>query len=146
MPRLERFAFVRDPATRWDILALVLVIGLIAVPWEGSRSLLEPLSQLKATPQSLDPSHLPEYATRTTLRMLAALGVSLLFTFTYATWAAKSERAGKLLVPLPVMLSIASGFRRRGRRHLPRRLAHRLVRRLLEGCHHRSAVVACGGN
>ena len=32
--------------------------------------------------------------------MLAALGLSLLFTFTYATWAAKSERAGKLLVPI----------------------------------------------
>jgi ABC-type proline/glycine betaine transport system permease subunit len=29
-----------------------------------------------------------------------ALVLSLLFTFTYATWAAKSERAGKLLVPI----------------------------------------------
>jgi NitT/TauT family transport system permease protein len=43
---------------------------------------------------------LPEYAARTTLRMLAALGLSMLFTLTYATWAAKSERAGKILVPL----------------------------------------------
>jgi NitT/TauT family transport system permease protein len=32
--------------------------------------------------------------------MLAALGVSLVFTFTYATWAAKSARAGALLVPI----------------------------------------------
>ena len=32
--------------------------------------------------------------------MLIALGVSLVFTFTYATWAAKSPRAGTLLVPL----------------------------------------------
>ena len=32
--------------------------------------------------------------------MLIAMGVSLGFTFTYATWAAKSPRAGTLLVPL----------------------------------------------
>ena len=44
--------------------------------------------------------HLPEYAARTTFRMLAALVLSLVFTLTYATWAAKSERAGKLLVPI----------------------------------------------
>ena len=49
---------------------------------------------------SLDPAHLPEYAARTTLRMFAALALSLVFTLTYATWAAKSERAGKLLVPI----------------------------------------------
>jgi len=100
MARLERFGFVREIATRWDVVALVLVIGLVALLGEGSRGLLEPLSQLKATPVSLDPSNLPEYATRTTLRMLAALGLSLFFTFTYATWAAKSERAGRLLVPI----------------------------------------------
>jgi NitT/TauT family transport system permease protein len=43
---------------------------------------------------------LPEYAARTTFRMLVALFCSLVFTLTYATWAAKSERAGKLLVPI----------------------------------------------
>lgn len=32
--------------------------------------------------------------------MLVALAFSLLFTFTYATWAAKSSRAGLILVPL----------------------------------------------
>jgi NitT/TauT family transport system permease protein len=31
---------------------------------------------------------------------LAGLSLSLVFTLTYATWAAKSERAGKLLVPI----------------------------------------------
>jgi NitT/TauT family transport system permease protein len=67
---------------------------------EASRGLLEPLAKLKATPISLDPAQLPFYAARSTLRMFAALGVSLVFTFTYATWAAKSARAGKLLVPI----------------------------------------------
>ncbi len=100
---MKRFApqvFLRDIVSRWDVLAFIVVIGLIAFLGEASRGLFAPLAQLAATPLSLDPVHLPEYAARTTLRMLAALAVSLVFTLTYATWAAKSERAGKLLVPI----------------------------------------------
>ncbi len=100
MKRIEPFAFVRDLATRWDVVALVIVLGLLVALGEASRGLLEPLAKLKATPVSLDPWQLPFYAARSTLRMFAALGVSLVFTFTYATWAAKSPRAGKLLVPI----------------------------------------------
>src|SRR5271157_1641012 len=100
MKRFEPFAFLSDLASRWDVLAFVVVIGLIAFLGETSRGLFAPLSQLEITPLSLDPIHLPEYAARTTLRMLAGLGLSLVFTLTYATWAAKSERAGKLLVPI----------------------------------------------
>jgi len=98
--RTEPFAFVRDLATRWDAVALIIVLGLLVALGEASRGLLEPLAKLKATPISLDPWQLPFYAARSTLRMFAALGVSLVFTFTYATWAAKSPRAGKLLVPI----------------------------------------------
>ena len=32
--------------------------------------------------------------------MFAALAASLLFTFTYATWAAKSRRAGLIMIPV----------------------------------------------
>src|SRR5262249_39793093 len=77
-----------------------IVIGVVVFLGEASRGLLAPLASIEATPLSLDPSHLPFYAARTTLRMLVALGLSLIFTFTYATWAAKSQRAGKLLVPI----------------------------------------------
>src|SRR6516164_8304757 len=86
--------------TRWDAFAMLLVLGLLVFLAEASVNLLEPLKQLEATPLSLAPAHLPEYAARTTLRMLVALGFSLLFTFTYATLAAKSRRAEVLLVPL----------------------------------------------
>jgi len=65
-----------------------------------ARGLFAPLTQLEVLPLSLSPSHLPEYAARTTFRMLVALLCSLVFTLTYATWAAKSERAGRLLVPI----------------------------------------------
>src|ERR1700680_1780731 len=100
MNRFSPYVFLRDIASRWDVLAFIVVIGLIAFLGETSRGLFAPLSQLELTPLSLDPSRLPEYAARTTFRMLAALALSLVFTLTYATWAAKSERAGKLLVPI----------------------------------------------
>ena len=100
MKRFEPFVFLRDFASRWDVLAFIVVIGLVVFLGETSRGLFAPLTALEVTPISLDPSHLPEYAARTTFRMFAALALSLLFTLTYATWAAKSERAGKLLVPI----------------------------------------------
>ncbi|MGC9953243.1 MAG: ABC transporter permease subunit [Rhizomicrobium sp.] len=84
----------------WDLLAAVLVLGFIVLLADASRAMIQPLSSLSQQPISLDPSALPGYALRTGLRMLIALGFSLLFTFTYATWAAKSPRAGTLLVPL----------------------------------------------
>ncbi|HEY2418882.1 MAG TPA: ABC transporter permease subunit, partial [Steroidobacteraceae bacterium] len=100
MNRFEPFAFVRDLATRWDAIAIVVVIGILTFFAEASRGLFAPISGLAASPLSLDPSHLPVYAARTTLRMFTALALSLVFTFTYATWAAKSARAEKLLVPI----------------------------------------------
>jgi NitT/TauT family transport system permease protein len=100
MKRFEPYVFLRKLASRWDVLAFIVVIGLIAFLGETARGLFAPLTQLKVSPLSLDPVNLPEYAARTTFRMLAALFFSLVFTLTYATWAAKSERAGRLLVPI----------------------------------------------
>src|ERR1700678_3552563 len=100
MNRFELPAFLRDVVTRWDVLAFIVVIGLVVFLGETSRGLFAPLTQLQMSPISLDPWHLPEYAARTTFRMFAALVLSLVFTLTYATWAAKSERAGRLLVPI----------------------------------------------
>jgi NitT/TauT family transport system permease protein len=97
---VDFFGLRRLNATPWDLVAIVLVIGLVAFLARTSRELLEPLAHLEAIPLSLDPIHLPEYAARTTLRMLAALAVSLVFALSYATWAAKNARAGKLLVPI----------------------------------------------
>jgi NitT/TauT family transport system permease protein len=84
----------------WDVLAVLLMLGIVLFFAEGSSRVLLPLSEARSTAVSLDPANLPEYAARTTVRMLIALLVSLLFTFTYATAAAKSHRAELLLVPL----------------------------------------------
>ena len=86
--------------SRWDALALLLVLGLLVFLAEASSGALQPLSTVQSAPISLDPSHLPLYAARTTLRMLLAMALSLAFTFTYATLAAKSRRAERILIPL----------------------------------------------
>jgi len=70
---------------------VVRVGGGMGAPWEvaGAPSAL-----------STDPFDLPYYAARSLLRMFAALGLSLVFTFFYATAAARSRRAEKVLIPL----------------------------------------------
>jgi NitT/TauT family transport system permease protein len=85
---------------RWDVIAFPLVFGLLLLAAKGARETLAPLSALKEPVISLDPVNLPEYALRTTLRMLAAMTASLIFTITYGTLAAKSRRAELVLVPL----------------------------------------------
>ena len=60
MRRFEPSGFLRDLATRWDVVAFIVVIGLIAFLGEASRGLFVPLSQLEVVPLSLDPRHLPE--------------------------------------------------------------------------------------
>jgi NitT/TauT family transport system permease protein len=85
---------------RWDGAALLLVMGLlIAVVQVGRGTIATPIAAVSA-PIHLDPSYLPAYALRSTARMFAALFFSLLFTFTYATLAAKSRRAGMVLIPI----------------------------------------------
>jgi NitT/TauT family transport system permease protein len=85
---------------QWDVLAFLLVIVFFIYLAEAAHGLIQPLARLEATPISLDPWALIGYAARTGLRMLIAMGCSLIFTFTYATLAAKSRRAEMVLVPL----------------------------------------------
>src|ERR1700730_5498397 len=100
MTRFAPYVFLRDLASRWDVLAFIVVIGLIAFLGETSRGLFAPLSQLELTPLFLDPRHLPEYWARALFGMLAVLFLSFILSLTYAVWPAKSERAGNLLVPI----------------------------------------------
>ena len=90
----------RFALTQWDLVAVLLVLGTLVLLAQGSRGLMQPLPEPGFGAVTLDPLHLPEYALRTTLRMLAAMALSLLFTLTYATLAAKSRRAEQLLIPL----------------------------------------------
>jgi NitT/TauT family transport system permease protein len=85
---------------QWDFLSLALVLGAFIGIAHGSHGMTAPLSAPVTADLSLDYSNLPYYALRTTLRMFAALAASLVFTFTYATLAAKSRRAEMVLIPL----------------------------------------------
>lgn len=94
------FASVRRLPNLFDIVAGLCIFGGLIYVAGIARGTMAPLDTPEATAISLDPMNLPGYAVRTTLRMFAALLCSLLFTFTYATWAAKSRRAGLILVPI----------------------------------------------
>jgi NitT/TauT family transport system permease protein len=83
----------------WDAVAILCVFGALVGFTEVARGTFAPITPSAIT-VSLDPINLPEYAVRTTLRMFAALAASLLFTFTYGTAAAKSRRAGLVLIPV----------------------------------------------
>lgn len=80
--------FVGAAVVLWSIVRLVQGA---AVPWTVENA---------PAAVSTDPGELPYYAARSLLRMFAALALSLVFTFVYATAAARLRRAEKVLIPL----------------------------------------------
>ncbi|MBS0237168.1 MAG: ABC transporter permease subunit [Proteobacteria bacterium] len=84
----------------WDFAAFALIIAVFVAVAEASRGMAMPLPPAGASAVTLDYVNLPYYALRTTARMFLALGASFLFTFTYATLAAKSRRAEMVLIPI----------------------------------------------
>jgi NitT/TauT family transport system permease protein len=84
----------------FDIAAIILVSAALIALAHEARHTFAPLAPANADSIHLDPSYLPSYALRTVMRMFAALAASLFFTFTYATLAAKSRRAGAILIPI----------------------------------------------
>jgi len=85
---------------RWDSMAFVLIFGVLALLASGAGQMHAPIVALAEQSISLDPANLPEYALRTVLRMFAAITLSLIFTFVFATIAAKSRRAEMIMIPI----------------------------------------------
>ena len=102
MPKFVAFTSLGRKAlpNQFDLFALAFVFASLIAIVHASKGALLPLQAPGATGIHLSVWYLPYYALRTTLRMFIAMGFSLLFTFTYATVAAKSERAEKVLIPL----------------------------------------------
>ncbi len=85
--------------SQWDVIILLLLLCvLFALSWAG-KQMTAPYHIGIPQPISLSPYMLPMYALRTVLRMFIALFISLVFTFIFGTWAAKSKRAGLVIVP-----------------------------------------------
>ena len=85
---------------QYDLFAFALILAAFIAITHVSHGLTLPLTAPESTVVSLDYMLLPYYALRTTLRMFAAIAASLVFTFVYATLAAKSRRAALVLIPL----------------------------------------------
>src|SRR5581483_1922583 len=83
----------------WDLVALPLVFGVIALVAWGGLAMTAHYHVGEPLPISLDPWRLPEYALRTVLRMAAALIASLIFSLIYAAIAAKNRQAEKIMIP-----------------------------------------------
>jgi NitT/TauT family transport system permease protein len=85
--------------TAYDLVAAALILAFLLAFADASRHMAAPM-EAESRPISLSPSDLPLYALRSTMRMLAAMAASLVFTFAFASLAAKSRRAETILVPL----------------------------------------------
>jgi NitT/TauT family transport system permease protein len=96
-----RGALTRPPRGAADV---VVFLGAAALLWAMVRvahGTTVPFNPDNAPSSvSTDPAELPYYAARSLLRMFVALGLSVLFTFVYATAAARLRRAEKVLLPL----------------------------------------------
>ena len=84
----------------WDLIALVFVLAIIFLLSFGGKAMVGHYDVGQPLPISLSPWMLPYYALRTVVRMLIAMACSLLFTFTFATWAAKSKQAERIIIPM----------------------------------------------
>ncbi len=84
----------------WDGVAIVLVFAIIISIAFGAKHMLGRFEIGQTTTISLSPLELPYYALLTVLRMFIAMFFSVLFTFIFGTWAAKSRQAEKIIIPL----------------------------------------------
>jgi NitT/TauT family transport system permease protein len=92
----------RRPGLRWaDIIVGLALLGLLFGLLKLAPALNAPfLPKTAPSAVSTDPADLPYYAVRSLLRMFIALILAVIFTFVYATAAARLRRAEKVLIPL----------------------------------------------
>src|ERR1700744_3104981 len=87
---------------RWaDLLVVAALLALLFGLLRLAPALNAPfLPKTAPSTVSTDPANLPYYAVRSLLRMFIALILAVLFTFVYATAAARLRRAEKVLLPV----------------------------------------------
>ena len=92
----------RRPSLRpVDVIVFAALLALLFGLLRLAPALNAPfLPKTAPSTVSTDPADLPYYAVRSLLRMFIGLILSVLFTFVYATAAARLRRAEKVLIPL----------------------------------------------
>ena len=98
-PTLTATRLQRLVPSVWDLIIFGLVIGGFALIAVLGRETLRPLA-VTTEPITLDPWALPHYALRSSLRMMAGMAFSLVFTFVFGALAAKSRKAEMVVVPM----------------------------------------------
>lgn len=84
----------------WDGAAFVLVVVIFSFLAFGATQMAAPYQLGQALPMHLEAKYLPYYALRTVLRMMIAMLLSLAFTFTIGTLAAKNKHAERIIIPI----------------------------------------------
>ncbi|MFD9357169.1 ABC transporter permease [Streptomyces sp. NPDC060031] len=99
---------LRNPRLRpVDFLVVLGVIALFYLVVRVGASADQPLRADQAPAVSTDPGELPYYAARSAFRMFAGLVPAVIFTLIFGTWAARSRRAAKVIVPaLDILQSV----------------------------------------
>ncbi|MEV5981377.1 ABC transporter permease subunit [Streptomyces sp. NPDC052114] len=82
-----------------DLLVLLGVVAVFYLVVRVGASADRPFDAGRPPAVSTDPGELPSYAAHSLLRMFAGLVPAVLFTFVFGTWAARSRRAAKVIVP-----------------------------------------------
>lgn len=83
----------------WDLVALIFVMLIVFLFGWGASSMVGHYQLGQVIHISLNPEKLPYYALRSVCRMLLAMLCSLVFTFIFGTWAAKSRYAERIIIP-----------------------------------------------
>lgn len=83
----------------WDLVALIFVMLVVFLLGWGAKGMVGHYHVGQVIHISLNPEKLPYYALRSVCRMLLAMLCSLIFTFVFGTWAAKSRYAERLIIP-----------------------------------------------
>jgi NitT/TauT family transport system permease protein len=96
----SREVFRRARPSRGDLLAGAAVLGLLYAALRIGLAMRGPFDAHSVPRISTAPSALPGYALRSLTRMFIGLFISIVFTFVYGTAAARSRRAGKVLIPI----------------------------------------------
>jgi len=95
------------PPNRFDFALLPIILAVIVTVAFAAQQMNVPYQPGQALAVHLDPAWLPYYLMRTSIRMLAALGASLVFSFAFAALASRNRTAEKIMVPaLDILQSI----------------------------------------
>ena len=84
----------------WDLIVFSMIVALFfSTAWSFSQFDASLLPN-QTNDIHLEVSYLPVYALKSTLRMFIGLFISLIFTLTVGTLAAKNEYAERIIIPM----------------------------------------------